>query len=76
MNPKRAMLAGFVLALFVLSFFFTNTYNSSPGYAPREVVEDFYANKPTCYGIDILLNEEATWADAPGQSLCIGYLKQ
>jgi hypothetical protein len=39
-------------------------------------MEAFMANKPTCYGIDILQNAEATFADAPGRSLCIGYLQR
>jgi hypothetical protein len=66
-----AALAGIVL----LGYFSLHTYTSSPGYTTQEYAVQFFANKPTCYGIDILLNENAASADSPGKSLCIGLLK-
>jgi len=64
-----------VLVLAILALFFVRTYTSSPGFVTAEMHQQFEASKPTCYGIDILLNREATFADAPGKSLCIGLLK-
>ena len=63
-----------VIVLFSV-FLSTNIYTSSPGFTTQEYREAFYANKQTCHGIDILLNEKATWSDSPGRSLCLGYLK-
>jgi hypothetical protein len=54
----------------------TNTYTASPGFVTRDAAEEFAENMPTCYGWSILLNREATYADAPGQSICIGYLRR
>jgi hypothetical protein len=78
---KYYVLGGVVLVLGILVLLGNigllpiHFYASSPGYTTQEYAQEFYANKPTCYGINILLNEEATYADAPGRSLCIGLLK-
>ncbi len=56
-------------------FLFTNTCTSSPGFTAVEYYKKFDAKKPSCYGFDILLNEEETWVDSPGISLCVGLLK-
>jgi len=44
---------------------------SSPGYTTQEDAKYFYEHVPSCVGFSFLLNEKATWADAPGRSLCI-----
>jgi hypothetical protein len=62
-------------AVGVILLLLTNTYTSSPGFTTEEGFADFLENKEICYGIDILLNEKDTWADAPGRSLCLGVLK-
>jgi hypothetical protein len=64
-----------VALLVVAGIFFIHTYTSSPGFTTQEYAQQFYADKPTCYGIDILLNAEQMAADAPGQNLCIGILR-
>jgi hypothetical protein len=53
-----------------------NTYTSSPGFTSREQAEQFYEQVPQCYGWSVLVNREATYADAPGRSICIGYLSR
>jgi len=75
MNTKAIVAISVVVVLVLGSLFFVRTYTSSPGYTTAEMYQEFMANKPTCYGIDILLNREATYADAPGRSLCIGFLQ-
>jgi hypothetical protein len=75
MKHKKSLTIGALMLFIFIGFFSMNTYTSSPGFTSVEGMEAFSANKPICYGIDILLNEKATWADAPGRSLCIGYLK-
>lgn len=75
MKHKKKLIVGMMILVLITVFLSTNTYTSSPGFVSQEDMKIFFENKPTCYGIDILLNEKATWADAPGKSLCIGYLK-
>jgi hypothetical protein len=52
------------------------TYTSSPGFTTQEYAQQFNATKPSCYGVSILLNREATYADASGISVCFGWLKK
>ena len=59
----------------ILAAFFVHTYTSSPGFVAEGDAKDFYASMPTCHGLSLLLNREATYADASGVSLCIGYLE-
>ncbi len=56
------------------SFYFIHTYTSSPGFVVYEDAVNFEKNKKVCKGINILLNRDARYADAPGVSLCIGLL--
>lgn len=63
------------IVVVVFALFLVRTYTSSPGHVTAEMYAQFEASKQACYGIDILLNREATYADAPGRSLCIGLLK-
>lgn len=75
MNKKQKYFFIFLVLLVVLSLFFVRTYTSSPGFVTQETAEEFYANVKKCLGFSILLNAEQVAADAPGKSLCIGYLK-
>lgn len=72
-NLKYPLIVLVVLA--ILSLFFVRTYTSSPGFVTQEAAEAFYNNAKKCLGFSVLLNAEQMAADAPGKSLCIGYLK-
>lgn len=74
MSYKKKVVIGLIVIVFVVGFLLSNIYKSSPGFVSN--IQEFYANKPTCYGIDILLNKKATHTDSAGVSLCIGYLKR
>jgi hypothetical protein len=76
MNRKNKVAIGFIIFVFVTIFFYTDTYTSSPGFTTQEHADEFFESVPTCYGISILLNEEETWVDNAGRSLCIGYLSK
>lgn len=75
MNKKIKYLFIVVVVLAALSLFFVRTYTSSPGFVTQETAEEFYNNAKKCLGFSILLNAEQMAADAPGKSLCVGYLK-
>lgn len=70
---KYIIIALIVIALAV--FFFPKSYTSSPGFVTQEAYAEFEQNKPTCLGYSYLTNAEAMAADAPGKSLCFGWLK-
>ena len=71
MKTKFWIIAGFVVAV-VFCTLFVRFYRSSPGFV-SEANEKAFSD--TCHGLNILLNREATYADAPGISLCIGILR-
>jgi len=75
MKSKKKIVTGAIVIVLVTVFLVTNVYTSSPGFVSIEEMEIFYADLPTCYGIDIVLNEKAAWTDAPGRSVCIGILR-
>ena len=64
-----------LILLAILGAVFVKTYTSSPGFVTQETAAEFEKTKPKCYGISILLNAEQMAADAPGKSLCVGFLK-
>lgn len=68
---KFTIIAIVVLILFLL--FFVRIYTSSPGFTTPEASEDFYKNRPVCFGFSIKLK---SGIDAPSKSLCIGILKK
>jgi hypothetical protein len=70
---KKTIVVLIVIAL--VAVFWPKKFISSPGHVTAEMYQQFEATKPTCYGFAYLTNREATFADAPGQSLCFGYLK-
>lgn len=63
----------FILAL-VLIYFFPKNYISSPGHVTQEMNQQFEMTKKNCAGWSKLTNAEAMAADAPGESLCFGWL--
>jgi hypothetical protein len=56
-------------------FFFPKSYISSPGHVTAEMYQQFMQTKKNCLGFSMLTNAEQTAADAPGESLCFGWLK-
>ncbi len=69
---KKIILLLIILLLVV--FFFPKKYISSPGFTTREYAEEFEKTKKHCFGFDRLTNEDAMAADAPGESICMGWL--
>jgi len=62
------------VSLVILYSVLMNGYISSPGFTTQEAAQEFAANMPTCYGYSYLMNAEEVAADAPGASICFGYL--
>lgn len=73
MSRKKIVLASLIGIVF-FCLFFVRTYVSTPGFTTEEGYREFFKTTPSCVGIDLLLNREATYADAPGVNLCIGIL--
>lgn len=71
---KKTLVVVIVIAL--VAVFWPKPFTSSPGHVTAEMYREFEATKPTCYGFEYLTNREATFADAPGRSLCFGWLKK
>lgn len=65
-----------IIALLVIGYFFPKAYTSSPGFVIQEAYEEFEQTKPSCLGYSYLKNPEAVAADAPGESLCFGWLSR
>jgi hypothetical protein len=64
----------FIVLLALVVFFYPKSYILSPGFVTQEANTEFEANKPDCWGYSYLTNAEAMAADAPGKSLCFGWL--
>jgi hypothetical protein len=62
-----------VIAVLVV-YFFPKSYTSSPGFVTQEAMQEFEATKARCFGFSYLTNSEEIAADAPGKSLCYGWL--
>ncbi|HVU06790.1 MAG TPA: hypothetical protein VHE10_03330 [Candidatus Paceibacterota bacterium] len=69
---KKTLIVVIVIAVVVVIW--PKPFTSSPGFVSAETYAQFEATKPTCYGYTYLTNREATFADAPGRSLCFGIL--
>ena len=69
---KKILIALIVMA--VVIFFYPKSYISSPGFVPREAAEEFARTAPKCIGFSYLTNAMEMAADAPGKSLCFGWL--
>lgn len=65
-----------IVVLFVVIFLYPKSYISSPGFVTVEGMAEFTKNAQTCVGYSYLTNAEAMAADAPGKSLCFGWLNQ
>jgi len=65
-----------IIVLALIGYFFPKAYTSSPGFVIQEAYQEFEASKPTCLGYSYLKNAEAVAADAPGESLCFGWLSK
>lgn len=63
-----------IILVLVIVFFFPKPYQSSAGFVTPEMNEAFQANMKKCAGFSVLINASAMAADAPGQSLCFGWL--
>lgn len=63
-----------VIVIALVAFFWPKSYVSSPGFVTPEGQSEFEASAKKCLGFSYLTNPEAMAADAPGQSLCFGWL--
>lgn len=63
-----------ILVLVILVFLFPKPYVSSPGFTTMEYAEQFEQTKKDCIGFSYLKNKMEVAADAPGKSLCFGWL--
>jgi hypothetical protein len=65
-----------VVVILLIVFLYPKSYISSAGFVTQEANAEFESTKATCYGYSYLTNAEAMAADAPGKSLCFGWLKK
>jgi hypothetical protein len=63
-----------IVIIVLVAFFFPKKFTSSAGHVTPEIFAQFEASKARCFGFEYLTNTEATYADAPGESLCFGWL--
>lgn len=63
-----------IIVVLAIIYVYPKSYVSSPGFVSQEAYAEFERTKPTCVGYSYLTNAEAMAADAPGQSLCFGWL--
>jgi hypothetical protein len=63
-----------LLVIVAVVFFSPKSYISGPGLMMPEQVAEFEASREYCFGFSYLTNAEAAAADAPGESLCFGWL--
>jgi hypothetical protein len=64
------------IVIVLVAFFYPKAYISSPGFVTQEGMEEFNNNAPRCIGLSILTNAMEMAADAPGRSLCFGWLNK
>ncbi len=65
---------GWIILIIVVVFFSPKPFMSSPGFVSIEMQSEFEMNKKQCTGFSVLTNAEQMAADAPGKSLCFGWL--
>lgn len=63
-----------IVILLVVVFFFPKPYQSSAGFVTPEMNAEFEAGMKKCAGFSMLTNAAEMAADAPGKSLCFGWL--
>ena len=71
---KKIIVVGVVLI--VIAILFPKSYISSPGHVTAEMYAEFERTAPKCIGFSYLTNAGAMAADAPGKSLCFGWLSE
>lgn len=64
------------VVLIVIAVLFPKSYISSPGHVTADMYAEFERTAPKCFGYSYLTNAEAMAADAPGKSLCFGWLSE
>lgn len=69
---KKIIIA--IIVILVVVFFYPKSYISSPGFVTPQGMEDFNATSQKCIGYSHLTNAMEMAADAPGRSLCFGWL--
>ncbi len=63
-----------IVAIMVIVLLYPKSYISSPGHVTAEMNAEFERTAAKCVGYSYLTNAEAMAADAPGESLCFGWL--
>ncbi len=63
-----------IVVILVVVFFYPKSYISSPGFVSAETAAEFNKIAPKCIGYSHLTNAMEMAADAPGKSLCFGWL--
>ncbi len=64
----------FAIVIVLAIFLYPKSYMSSPGFVTQEAAEEFNRTAKKCWGYSYLTNAMAVAADAPGKSLCFGWL--
>ncbi|MEN9649129.1 MAG: hypothetical protein RL094_96 [Candidatus Parcubacteria bacterium] len=64
-----------IVIIVVAVFVYPKSYISSPGFVTPEAYAEFNKTSKKCVGYSYLTNAEAMAADAPGKSVCFGWLK-
>jgi hypothetical protein len=63
-----------IIVILLVVFLYPKPYTSSPGFVTAEARAEFDRTAPRCVGYSYLTNAMAMAADAPGKSLCFGWL--
>ncbi len=63
-----------LILIVVIVFIFPKSFTSSPGFVTPDMAAQFEATKKQCAGVSVITNKSAMAADAPGKSLCFGWL--
>lgn len=63
-----------VIVILLVVFFYPKSYISSPGFVAPQGTEEFNRTSKKCVGYSHLTNAMEMAADAPGKSLCFGWL--
>jgi len=72
----KKIIPAVVVLVLAIAFFYPKSYISSPGHVTAEMNAQFEKTAAKCTGFERLTNAEAVAADAPGKSLCFGWLKK
>lgn len=63
-----------IILVIAIVYFFPKPFTSSPGFVTPDMAAEFETTKKQCGGFEVLTNAEQMAADAPGESLCFGWL--